>query len=48
MRRIVCSWPSSFDVTRALRLGFSRDPDFDDLIMDFISDEKAEKGLKRP
>jgi nucleoside-diphosphate-sugar epimerase len=48
VQRIVCSWPAQFDVTRALRLGFSRDPDFDDLILDFISDEKAEKGLKRP
>jgi len=48
VQRIVCSWPSRFDVTRALRLGFSRDPDFDDLILDFISDEKAEKGLRRP
>jgi len=47
VQRIVGSWPSRFDVARALRLGFSRDPDFDDLILGFLSDEKAEKSLRR-
>jgi nucleoside-diphosphate-sugar epimerase len=47
VQRIVGSWPSRFDPSRALALGFSRDPDFDDLILGFLADEKAEKLLRR-
>jgi nucleoside-diphosphate-sugar epimerase len=39
VRRIVSSWPSRFDVTRARDLRFFRDPGFDDLIRGFIEDE---------
>jgi nucleoside-diphosphate-sugar epimerase len=39
VRRIVSSWPSRFDVTRARELRFFRDPGFDDLIRGFIEDE---------
>jgi nucleoside-diphosphate-sugar epimerase len=47
VRRIVSSWPSRFDVGRALSLGFSRDGGFDDLIADFLADEAAAGDLRR-
>jgi len=43
VRRIVSSWPSRFDVTRALGLGFSQDPDFESLIRGFLADEEVGK-----
>ncbi|HMD61840.1 MAG TPA: D-erythronate dehydrogenase [Opitutaceae bacterium] len=46
-RRIVSSWPARFDVSRALSLGFTRDPGFDQIIRDFLQDEAAE-GAVRP
>jgi nucleoside-diphosphate-sugar epimerase len=44
VRRIVSSWPSRFDVTRALVLGFNQDPDFESLIRGFLADEEARKA----
>lgn len=41
VRRIVSSWPARFDVTRALGLGFVRDPDFESLIQHYIETEMA-------
>ena len=38
IRRIVASWPSRFDVARAVRLGFARDGSFDDLVLGYIAD----------
>lgn len=35
--RIVCSWPGAFDVSRALELGFTADPDVDSIIRQFIA-----------
>lgn len=34
--KIVASWPSQFDVERAITLGFRRDHSFQDIIRDFI------------
>ena len=34
---IVCTWPGAFDVSRALRLGFSADPDIDAVVRQFIA-----------
>jgi len=34
--RIVCSWPGTFEVSRALRLGFSADRDIDGIIRQFV------------
>lgn len=39
--RIVSSWPSRFDVTRAIGLGFVRDPGFESLVRDFMADKAA-------
>jgi len=41
--RIVSSWPSRFDVSRAIGLGFVRDPGFESLVRDFIADNAAEE-----
>jgi nucleoside-diphosphate-sugar epimerase len=41
VRRIVSSWPSRFDVRRALDLGFTQDGGFDALIREFMADEAA-------
>jgi nucleoside-diphosphate-sugar epimerase len=35
--RVVCTWPGAFDVTRALRLGFSADVSIDSIIRQFIA-----------
>jgi nucleoside-diphosphate-sugar epimerase len=35
--RIVCTWPGAFDVSRALRLGFSQDRDIDAIVRQFIA-----------
>ncbi len=48
VRRIVSSWPAQFDISRALALGFRRDPDFDALIHGFLADEASAKGVRRP
>jgi D-erythronate 2-dehydrogenase len=45
VKRIVSSWPSRFDVSRATSLGFGRDPDFESLIRGFLADEGAGKTL---
>ena len=45
VKRIVTSWPSRFDVSRATSLGFGRDPDFESLIRGFLADEGAGKTL---
>jgi nucleoside-diphosphate-sugar epimerase len=45
VKRIVSSWPARFDVSRALSLGFGRDPDFESLIRWFLADEGAGKTL---
>jgi len=34
--RIVCTWPGAFDVSRALRLGFSVDRDLDAIVRQFM------------
>jgi nucleoside-diphosphate-sugar epimerase len=34
---IVCTWPGAFDVSRALRLGFSADRDIDSIVRQFIA-----------
>lgn len=39
VKRIVSSWPARFDVSRAVALGFGRDPDFESLIRGFLADE---------
>ena len=36
--RIVCTWPGAFDVSRALRLGFSADRDIDSIIRQFMAE----------
>ena len=33
---IVCTWPGAFDVSRALRLGFSADRDLDSIVRQFM------------
>lgn len=35
---IVCSWPGAFDVTRAERLGFAVDSDFDAILKQFLTE----------
>lgn len=40
VERIVGSWPTSFDISRALELGFQRDGLFDDAIRDYMKDQK--------
>jgi len=35
---IVCTWPGAFDVSRALRLGFSADRDIDSIVRQFIAE----------
>jgi hypothetical protein len=42
LMRVVCTWPGAFDVTRALRLGFSRDTDVDAIVRQFM-DEPSRK-----
>ena len=42
--RIVCTWPGAFDISRALRLGFSADRDIDSIIRQFM----AGRGPDRP
>ncbi len=39
--KIVSSWPSQFDVERAIALGFERDRTFQDIIRSFITESKA-------
>ncbi len=45
VRRIVSSWPARFDITRALGLGFVRDPDFRFLIRHYIETEMPSRQL---
>jgi D-erythronate 2-dehydrogenase len=35
---IVCTWPGAFDVSRALRLGFSADRDLDSIVRQFMAE----------
>jgi len=35
--RIVCTWPGAFDISRALRLGFSADRDIDSIVRQFMA-----------
>ena len=35
--RIVCTWPGAFDISRALRLGFSADRDIDAVVRQFMA-----------
>ena len=35
---IVCTWPGAFDVSRALRLGFSTDRDLDSVVRQFMAE----------
>ena len=37
-RSIVCTWPGAFDVSRALRLGFSVDRDIDAIVRQFMAE----------
>src|SRR6185369_14822343 len=41
--QIVCSWPGRFDVSRALRLGFSADRDTDGIIRQFMAGRDQER-----
>lgn len=38
VKRIVASWPSRFDVGRALALGFAQDPDFPSIVRQFLEE----------
>jgi len=40
---IVCTWPGAFDVSRALRLGFSADRDIDSIVRQFIAERLHEQ-----
>ena len=40
--RIVCTWPGAFDVSRALRLGFSADRDIDSIVRQFMAESRDE------
>lgn len=42
MMRIVCTWPGAFDISRALRLGFSVDRDIDSVVRQY----QAEAGAR--
>ena len=35
LKAILYSWPTTFDNTKALNLGFTRDATFDDIVRDF-------------
>jgi nucleoside-diphosphate-sugar epimerase len=35
--RIVCTWPGAFDISRALRMGFSADRDIDSIVRQFMA-----------
>jgi nucleoside-diphosphate-sugar epimerase len=37
---IVCTWPGAFDVSRALRLGFSADRDIDSIVRQFMAERR--------
>ena len=39
--QIVCSWPGTFDVSRALHLGFSADRDIDGIIRQFVDSRQG-------
>jgi nucleoside-diphosphate-sugar epimerase len=38
---IVCTWPGTFDVSRALRLGFRPDRDIDSIVRQFLAEPAA-------
>ena len=40
--QIVCTWPGAFDVSRALRLGFSADRDIDSIVRQFVAERLHE------
>jgi D-erythronate 2-dehydrogenase len=42
LMRVVCTWPGAFDVGRALRMGFSRDPDVDAIVRQFMAERSRE------
>lgn len=35
---IVCSWPSDFEVSRLVELGFQQDRDFDEVVREYVAD----------
>jgi nucleoside-diphosphate-sugar epimerase len=37
---IVCTWPGAFDVSRALRLGFTADRDIDSIVRQFMAERQ--------
>jgi nucleoside-diphosphate-sugar epimerase len=41
MMRIVCTWPGAFDISRALRLGFTVDRDIDSVVRQFQAEAAA-------
>lgn len=41
---IVCSWPGQFDVDAALRLGFTQDASFDDVVRQYRDETGASRG----
>jgi len=43
LMRVVCTWPGAFDISRALRLGFSRDADVDSIVRQYL-DEPSRKS----
>lgn len=42
VEQIVGSWPSKFDISRALELGFQEDGTFDDAIREYIEDQRIQ------
>lgn len=40
--RIVSSWPGRFDISRAVRLGFRRDTDFESIIRAYLDERSAD------
>jgi hypothetical protein len=43
LMQIVCTWPGTFDVSRALHLGFSADRDIDGVIRQFVGGRGHER-----
>lgn len=41
MMRIVCTWPGAFDISRALRLGFTVDRDIDSVVRQFLAEGRT-------
>jgi nucleoside-diphosphate-sugar epimerase len=43
---IVCTWPGAFDVSRALRLGFSADRDLDSIVRQFMAEPRQQPAAQ--